>query len=433
MPSKRKSDAKDHPAKRQRTRCYSPSIVQWLTTTSPAAEPSQRHKRTCSESESDTTGTVKKRRFDWGSSSLQLTTETLRQLEAATTISPTRQSFMGSQSERSVSSDRTDSLSAYNARFTDELERRNIHFADHQDVPQPQNLVDILEVIDKREENTPHLELQARNYRKILDTSGNEADVIQSLVPKVLPVEAVRLSDNECTIANQQWAQHVLHHSELRPSLAAPKPDQVFGFRARSFRFPRALAFLRQTACPAPQSSLQLLAPYFIVEAKGEQGSRLVAKRQSLWAAVTMISILMRIATTAGTIDTDFFGYVHVMSVELTTETIQLSCYWATRNEGETHFWGKTIRCWSPNDPTGESFEKAHYGIHNAVEWTRQHVHHRLNNDLELLEQSMPREIQSQMTPPNSENRSRSRKRKPTLDGESKDRSASSLRKSFSA
>ena len=237
MPCKRKSEANDHPAKRPPTCCHSPSVEQWLTTTSPAAEPSQKHKR--ARSEEDTTGTVKKRRFYSGTSSLQLTRETLHQLEAETTISPT---FMGSRSERSGSSERADSLSAYNPRFTDELERRNIHFADHQDVPQPQNLVNIVEVIDKREENAPHLGLQARNYRKILDTSGNEADVIQSLVPKVLPVEEIRLSDNECTIANQQWAQHVLHHSELRPSLAAPKPDQVFGFRARSFRSPRALA-----------------------------------------------------------------------------------------------------------------------------------------------------------------------------------------------
>jgi hypothetical protein len=168
------------------------------------------------------------------------------------------------------------------------------------------------------------------------------------------------------------------------------------------------------------------------VEAKGEQGSRLVAKRQSLWAAVTIISILVRIATAAGTIDTDFFDRIHVMSAELTTETIQLSCYWATCKEGEISFWGKTIRCWSPNDPTGESFEKAHHGIHNAVKWTKQHVQHRLNNDLDLLEQSLPRENQSQMTPPSSD-RSRSRKRKPTLDVERTGRSASSLRTSLSA
>jgi hypothetical protein len=146
-----------------------------------------------------------------------------------------------------------------------------------------------------------------------------------------------------------------------------------------------------------------------------------------------MISILERIATAAGTINTDFFDRIHVMSAELTTETIQLSCYWATRKEGEISYWGKTIRCWSPNDPTGESFGKAHHGIHNAVEWTRLHVQYRLNNDLKLLEQSLPREIQSQMTPPNSDDRSRSRKRKPTLDVERTGRSASSLRTSFSA
>jgi hypothetical protein len=173
-------------------------------------------------------------------------------------------------------------LSAYNARFNDELERRNIYFTNHQDVPQPQNLDEILEVVDRRKENESQLELEARNYRKIIDTSGDETDVMQSLVQKVLPVEAIRLSDNKCTIANQQWGRHVLHHSELRPSLTAPKPDQAFSFRALCFPFHHALALLRQTACPAPQPSSQLLAPYFAVEAKGEQGSRLAAKRQPL-------------------------------------------------------------------------------------------------------------------------------------------------------
>ncbi|MCJ1407304.1 hypothetical protein MMC19_001375 [Ptychographa xylographoides] len=431
IPRKRKSEANDYPARRPRIYCNTPSVEQWLTAISPVAEPNQSRKRTRSECE--TTGTRKKQRFDSDTRSLQLTKATLHHLEATTSISPTPESFMGSQSERSISSNRTDSLSAYDARFIDELERRNIYFADHQDVPQPQNLDEILELVDKREENAPHLELQARNYRKILDTSGNEADVMQSLVPKVLPVEAIRLSDNECTVANQQWGRHVLHRSELRPLLAAPKPDQAFGFKARCFPFYRALALLRQTAFPAPQSSSQLLAPYFVVEAKGEQGSRLVAKRQSLWAAVTMLSILTRIATAAGTIDTDFFDRVHVMSAELTTETIQLSCYWATRREGQISYWGKTIRCWSPNDPTGESFQAAYHGIHNAVQWTRQHVEHRLYNDLELLEQSFPRETPSQMTPPDSDHRSRSRKRKPTSNVERAGRSASSLRTSFSA
>ena len=140
----------------------------------------------------------------------------------------------------------------------------------------------------------------------------------------------------------------------------------------------------------------------------------------------------MRIATAAGTIDTNVFDQIHVMSAELTTEIIQLECYWATREEEEISFLGKTIRCWSPNDPTGESFDSAYHGIHNAVEWTKQHVQHHLNKDLERLEQSLPRETKSQMTPPNSDHRSRSRKRKPTLDVERTGRSASSLRTSFS-
>jgi hypothetical protein len=224
MRCKRKSEATNHPAKRRPTRYNNPAVEQWLTATSPAAEPNLSHKRTRSECE--TTRTCKRQRFNSDTISLQLTRKTLRQLEAAASVSPAPPPFMDSQTERSVSSDRTESLSAYDARFNDELERRNIYFADHQDFSQPQNIDKILEVLDRRKENTPQLELQARNYRKILDTSGNEADAMQSLVPKVLPVDAIRLSDHECTIANQQWGRHVLHRSELRPSLAAPNPTK---------------------------------------------------------------------------------------------------------------------------------------------------------------------------------------------------------------
>jgi hypothetical protein len=140
----------------------------------------------------------------------------------------------------------------------------------------------------------------------------------------------------------------------------------------------------------------------------------------------------MRIATAAGTIDTNVFDQIHVMSAELTTEIIQLECYWATREEEEISFLGKTIRCWSPNNPTGESFEKAHHGILNAVKWSREHVQHRLNKDLELPEQSLPRETQPQMTPPNGDHRSRSQERKPTLDVERTGRPASPLKTSVS-
>lgn len=80
-----------------------------------------------------------------------------------------------------------------------------------------------------------------------------------------------------------------------------------------------------------------------------------------------------------------------------------------------------------------EIFNEAPQGIHNVAEQTRKHVQLRLNNVLELLEQLLPLETQSEMTPPNSDHRSRSRKRKPTLDVERTGHSALSLRTSFSA
>ena len=53
---------------------------------------------------------------------------------------------------------------------------------------------------------------------------------------------------------------------------------------------------------------------------------------------------------------------------------------------GRDRLLGKDNSLLVSERPTGESFEKTHHGMRNAVEWTRKHVQHRLNNDLELLE-----------------------------------------------
>lgn len=114
------------------------------------------------------------------------------------------------------------------------------------------------------------------------------------------------------------------------------------------------------------------------------------------------------------------------------TETVQLSSYWVTFEDGVARFWGKTIRCWPPHDPTDQSFKKAYHVVQQVVKWARDHVYNRLKSDLTLLEDSPPREANATMTPPDSDQRSRSRKRKSPLDVQRDSRSASSLRTSLS-
>ena len=67
-----------------------------------------------------------------------------------------------------------------------------------------------------------------------------------------------------------------------------------------------------------------------------------------------------------------FFTKVHVIGVELTAESVQLSCYWARQNDiGIVEYFGKSLQCWSLFDATGDSLRNARRGIRNVVEWIK--------------------------------------------------------------
>jgi hypothetical protein len=107
--------------------------------------------------------------------------------------------------------------------------------------------------------------------------------------------------------------------------------------------------------------------------------------------------------------------HVHVMSVELTTETIHLACYRASEAGSTTPYHGKAIPCWSPDDPTGADFEAAQQTDAMGVGWTRRHTESRLKCDLAAPDVVLIQGPQGQPTAPGSEKRVRSRKHKPTL------------------
>lgn len=74
----------------------------------------------------------------------------------------------------------------------------------------PDNLDNIIQLIGPLPRVIYRGSQAAREYRKSIDTAGNEADVMQSHAPRVLPTDAVRRSDTECTTTNQQWIRQTL-------------------------------------------------------------------------------------------------------------------------------------------------------------------------------------------------------------------------------
>lgn len=85
--------------------------------------------------------------------------------------------------------------------------------------------------------------------------------------------------------------------------------------------------------------------PIFTIEAKGDRGSLRVARLQNLHIGAVMLSNMFELKRKCGN-EEAFFNKVHVIGIELTAESVQLSCYWACRNDlGVVEYFGKMLQC----------------------------------------------------------------------------------------
>ena len=131
-----------------------------------------------------------------------------------------------------------------------------------------------------------------------------------------------------------------------KPLLTTIKPDRTVGWSRRMFEYPRALKYLDARACPVA-SNPGLAWPLFTAEVKGNKGDLKVARLQNLHNGAIMLSNLLHIRKFYRE-EEEFFNKVHAMSLELTAESIQLSCYWAVRGEsGDVKYYSMQLRTWT--------------------------------------------------------------------------------------
>ena len=107
-----------------------------------------------------------------------------------------------------------------------------------------------------------------------------------------------------------------------------------------------------------------------------------------------------------------FYDKFHAMSLELTPESINLSCYWAKEKDGgSVTYYGKTLGCWSPNDPSGSSYREAYRCIRNALEYVKRKAHSWIESDLQIYEHNIKLGKTNPITPPLSETSSNRKRR----------------------
>ncbi len=300
---------------------------------------------------------------------MPLTEEALNLLNRNTNLESSRSSKLVSDVNESVTSEaESGSINAPDPEYHNALQDRDIYFADHKDAPP--NLHDLWEAMLLPEESLGPDDIEAENIRAHLTNGNNESESVKNYLPQLVPFMSMQLDKDTAYVGDQLWRCDIALQPDLKPSLTTPKPDVTIGWEPEFFRsrFPRAYKSLQATISPIA-GYRSVAWPIFTIEAQGNGGSMRVARLQNLHNGAFMLSNLFELKRKCGD-EEAFFDKVHVIGVELTAESVQLSCYWARRNDaGDIEYLGKRVQCWSLSDRTGDSLRQARRGIRNAFGW----------------------------------------------------------------
>lgn len=275
-------------------------------------------------------------------------------------------------------------------------------------------------------EMTESPEGEADLVRYLLTRISGEPDVVSQILPKCVPSESLQLNDQVEIATDQLWRRCLALDPDLQPSLTTPKPDLTIGWKSALFPFMRATKNLRASQCPVVSTN-KFSWPLFTAEVKGDGRSLRVAKLQNLHNAAIMLSNLRELMKAAAK-ESDFFNKVHVLSLQLTLESIQLSYYWATLSEHrQVSYYGNVLETWSPNNQRGGHYAEARRCTHNAIQLVKTNAYDTIHSCMANVESLYAPRSMAQIPSPRSMSGRRVRK---TLSGKASAAKASSSGKS---
>ena len=222
----------------------------------------------------------------------------------------------------------TDTVNAYSPHFETELRRRHVFFLRGRTEHNPIDIDDFKSSVSRERGSPEPTEEDVHRIRVKADKSRNEAAVVQSILPELLPLDELYTSDDIETIPNQQWDKRVtlpvpalpMHvadddgspsrkrkapastrtstTSTTTTRLAVPKPDQAVGLSSESLTCYNARTHLGHVCTPVAADS-DLLFPFFTAECKGDQGRLKVSRMQNAHNAAVMLHNMHRLRCAA--------------------------------------------------------------------------------------------------------------------------------------
>ena len=315
--------------------------------------------------------------------------------------SPSMTSGAGSALPESLVLEETKgTINPYSHEYHDALSKRGIGLANDAVDKMPSNFGALKKALRKKRSDSGPDDTEARHLRTLMvDNANNKPAIMQKILPTIVPVGALDADDANYTVPQQQWSRKIMIAANAKPALTAVKPDMTIGWSKAVFTQRKAVGHLGAHACPVVAYS-ELAFPLFTVEVQGDRGSLRVARLQNLHNGATLLSNLWHIRQYYNKEREDeFFNKVHALSLQLTPESIQLSCYWAARREnGQIMFYGTQVRTWSPFED--DRFNKAYRYTCNALEWVKNQAFDWICSALARLERCLDTSVP---TPPRTQ------------------------------
>lgn len=267
-----------------------------------------------------------------------------------------------------------------------ELYNLGILFSDHKQEALPPRFNEMLRAISAPRDAPRPDERNVLYFRRLLRDVKTNEDLQQLVLPKFLSLHEL-LHDGKTSVApGLMWSQVAVKEcfSMSRPT------DQILGKaigwdRALFQRYPKASEFLNAEMCPV-LSSTTTAWPLFIAEV-GYGLPLKSARVHNLHNAAMLLSNIHRLKASVNK-GKEFFDKVHVMSLQLSAENVQLSCYWAAQsNNNDAKLYGKILHTWSLYN-LNQCIEARHY-IRNAFEWLRYQAYDWICEDMALLDKTL--------------------------------------------
>ncbi|MCJ1279656.1 hypothetical protein MMC21_007480 [Puttea exsequens] len=301
------------------------------------------------------------------------------------------------------------SLNAYHPAFEQALNDRYVFFFEGKLDELPNDLDKLQTAVFAQTSTAEPPEGQAGLVRRLLTRVRGEPDMVSQIMPEIVPFERLKREESTEVAVNQLWRRCLALDPDIKPSLATPKPDVTIGWNSEIFSFQKANKNLRSFQSPVSLNN-HLSWPLFTIEIKGEGGCLRHAQLQNLYNAAVMLSNLRELMK-AALKEAEFFNKIHVLSLELTVETVQLSCYWATCSKnGQVVYYGKALDSWGIRGNRDASFNEAYRCIHNAIDLVRSQAYPFVYSYMNSVEQLFSTKVIAQIPSPRSMSNQRIRK-----------------------